>query len=132
MLFFILITDKYAICYQCDIGPPRTSVPTICKERRRMHSNAPFHTLLIRRSAPLRSVIATFSRKRRLNRAVNRCASIDGYAATTDVAGGASPSPTGEIKVVCSVNIQTHGSANFPLSIFNSQLSRSLHNTNNK
>ena len=32
----------------------------------------------------------------------------DGYAATTDVAGGASPSPTDDVGV-CSVNIQTCG-----------------------
>ena len=39
-----------------------------------MHSGTPFHTLLIRRSAPLRSVIATFPHKGMLKRAVNRSA----------------------------------------------------------
>ena len=50
------------------------------KDRGRMHRDAPFHTLLIRQPAlcKLRSV-ATFSRKRRLNRAVNpRAATVRG------------------------------------------------------
>ena len=51
-----------------------------------MHSGTPLYTLFIRRSAPRCSVIATFPHKGRLNRAVNRCASVYGYAATTDVA----------------------------------------------
>ena len=52
------------------------------KERRRMHICSPFYTLLIRRSAPRCSVIATFPHKGRPNQAVNRCASIDGYVSS--------------------------------------------------
>ena len=57
---FISATDGSGFCDHNDIGQSRTPVPTIDKERRRMHSGTPLYTLLIHRKR------SPFSHKRRL------------------------------------------------------------------